>query len=73
LDFHLKHFVVLAVGLTFVVLLNTARIGIMAVSESEYVFWHSGPGFWIVKFVMLSAVLGLFYFGLRSPQSESLA
>ena len=68
LDFHLKHIVVLAIGLTFVVLLNTARIGIMAVSKSEYVFWHMGPGLWIVKIVMLSAVLSLFYFGLRPSQ-----
>jgi hypothetical protein len=24
-----------------------------------------GPGFWIVKILMLTAVLGLFYLGLR--------
>jgi hypothetical protein len=70
LEFHFKHFIVLAVGLTVVVLLNTARIGIMAVSKSEYFFWHMGPGLWIVKIVMLSAVLGLFYFGLRPPQTR---
>jgi hypothetical protein len=65
LDFHLKYFVVLAFSLILVVLLNTARIDIMAVSKSEYLFWHMGPGLWIVKIVMLTAVLGLFYFGLR--------
>jgi hypothetical protein len=27
-----------------------------------------GPGLWIVKIVMLSTVLGLFYFGLRPSQ-----
>jgi hypothetical protein len=68
LDFHFKHFVVLGVGLTVVVLLNTARLGILAASESQYVFWHMGPGLWIVKIVMLSTVLGLFYFGLRPSQ-----
>jgi hypothetical protein len=71
LDFHFKHFVVLGVGLTVVVLLNTARIGIMAVSKSQYVFWHMGPGLWIVKIVMLSTVLGLFYFGLRPLQRRT--
>jgi hypothetical protein len=65
LDIHFKHLVVLAIGLAFVVLLNTARIGIMAISKTEYIFWHMGPGLWIVKIVMLTAVLGLFYFGLR--------
>jgi hypothetical protein len=68
LDFHFKHFVVLGAGLTVVVLLNTARLGILAVSETQYVFWHMGPGVWIVKIVMLSTVLGLFYFGLRPSQ-----
>jgi hypothetical protein len=71
LDFQLKYFGFLAIGLAFVVLLNTARIGIMAVSQSEYLFWHMGPGLWIVKFVMLGAVLGLFYFGLRPLQTRA--
>jgi hypothetical protein len=71
LEFHLKYFGVLAIGLAFVILLNTARIGIMAVSKSEYLFWHMGPGLWIVKFVMLGVVLGLFYFGLRPPQTRT--
>lgn len=70
LDFQLKHFVILAIGVAAVVLLNTARIGIMAVSESQYVFWHMGPGLWIVKIVMLSTVLSVFYFGLRPVQQR---
>jgi len=52
----------LAVGLIAVVILNTARISIMAVSESQYFFWHMGLGLWIVKGLMLSGMLGLFYF-----------
>jgi hypothetical protein len=72
LEFQFKHFVILAIGLTFVVLLNTARIGIMAVSESEYLYWHMGPGLWIVKVVMLGTVLGLFYFGLRPVQHRRI-
>lgn len=68
LDFQLKHFIILAIGLAAVVLLNTARIGIMAVSESQYFFWHMDPGLWIVKVMMLIAVLSIFYFGLGSVQ-----
>jgi hypothetical protein len=70
LPFRLKHFVVLAIGLIAVVLLNTARIGIMAVSYSQYLFWHMGPGLWVVKIVMLTAVLGLFYLGLRPGEAR---
>lgn len=69
LRFQVEHFVILAVGLIVVVLLNTARIGVMAVSLNEYLFWHMGPGLWIVKIVMLTAVLGLYYFGLRPAQN----
>jgi hypothetical protein len=65
LDFKLKHLGILAIGVGAVVLLNTARISIMATSEHQYVFWHLGPGLWIVKIVMLSTVLSLFYFGVR--------
>ncbi len=36
----------------------------MAVSQNQYLFWHMGPGLWVVKVVMLGAVLSLFYFGL---------
>jgi hypothetical protein len=70
LPFRLKHFVVLAIGLIAVVLLNTARIGIMAVSDSQYLFWHTGSGLWVVKIVMLTAVLGLFYLGLRPGEAR---
>ncbi len=67
LEFRLKYFSIMVVGLVAVVILNTARISIMAVSESQYFFWHTGPGLWIVKALMLSGMLGLFYFGLATP------
>jgi hypothetical protein len=70
LDFRPRYFGILAIGVAVVVLLNTARIGIMAVSQSQYLFWHMGPGLWVVKIVMLSAVLGLFYFGLSPAQKR---
>jgi hypothetical protein len=65
LPFRLEHFVILAIGLVAIVLLNTARIALMAVSDDQYLFWHMGPGLWIVKIVTLTTVLSLFYFGLR--------
>jgi hypothetical protein len=69
LDLRLKHFYILAIALGFVVVLNTARIGVMAISENQYFFWHVGPGLLIVKVVMLGGVFGLFYFGLdRVPR-----
>ena len=66
LDFHVWNFLILVLGLIVVVLINTARIGLMAFSFDQYVFWHLGPGLSIVKFTMLTIVLGLFYFGLRA-------
>jgi len=71
LDFRLRHFCILAVGLAIVVLLNTARIAVMAHSYNEYVFWHLGPGLVIVKFTMLTVVFVLFYFGLNRKPSQA--
>jgi hypothetical protein len=71
LDFQFRHLRILAIGIGAVVLLNTARISVMATSEHQYYFWHLGPGLWLVKLVMLSAVLGLFYFGLRPAPSRA--
>jgi hypothetical protein len=70
LHYQLEHFIILAIGLITVVLLNTARLGLMVVSNSQYLFWHMGPGLWIVKIVMLTAVLGLFYLGLRPDKKR---
>jgi hypothetical protein len=69
LRFQLEHFLILTIGLISVVLLNTARIGLMVISDSQYMFWHMGPGLWILKIVMLTSVLGLFYFRLRQRGS----
>jgi len=66
LDFHVWNFLILVLGIIVVVLINTARIGLMAFSFDQYIFWHLGPGLSIVKFTMLTIVLGLFYFGLRA-------
>ena len=67
IDFHLQHFCILAIALAATVLLNTARISGMAISDSQYMFWHQGVGLVIVKVTMLSIVFGLL-FGLRNSR-----
>jgi hypothetical protein len=69
-DFHLQHFCILAIALAATVLLNTARISVMAISYSQYMFWHQGFGLVIVKVMMLSIVFGLFLFGLRNSRRQ---
>jgi hypothetical protein len=71
LDFHLQHFCILAIALAATVLLNTARICVMAISYSQYMFWHLGFGLVIIKVMMLSIVFGLFLFGLRNPRRRA--
>ena len=72
LEFRARHFYILALAMVVVVLINTARIDLMAISLEWYIFWHVGPGLLIVKFAMLSIVFGLFYFGLRvTPRSST--
>ena len=68
-DFHLQHFCILAIALAATVLLNTARISGMAISYSQYMFWHQGFGLVIVKVMMLSIVFGLL-FGLRNSRRQ---
>ena len=71
LEFQRQHFVILGIGLGAVVLINTARICVMAISESYYFFWHVGPGLFIVKAVMLGVVFGLFCFALRRDKATA--
>jgi hypothetical protein len=71
LDFSLWNLYILGIGVAVVVLLNTARIAVMAYSYDQYVFWHLGPGLTIVKIAMLTLVLGIFYFGLRGKPAEA--
>jgi hypothetical protein len=71
LDFSWWNLYILGIGVAVVVLLNTARIAVMAYSYDQYVFWHLGPGLTIVKIAMLTLVLGIFYFGLRGQPAEA--
>jgi hypothetical protein len=71
MDFHLRQYCFLALALAVVVLLNTARISILAISENQYLFWHMGPGLWIVKLTMLTTILGLFYFSVDAAKRPS--
>jgi hypothetical protein len=71
MDFHLREYCFLALALTVVVLLNTARLSILAISENQYLFWHMGPGLWIVKLTMLTTILGLFYLSVDTARRPS--
>ena len=71
LDFHIRQYCFLALALAIVVVVNTARISILAISESQYLFWHMGAGLWIVKLTMLTTILGLFYLSVDTAQRPS--
>jgi hypothetical protein len=71
MDFHLRQYCYLVLALAVVVLLNTARISILAISENQYLFWHMGAGLWIVKLTMLTTILGLFYLSVDTAQRPS--
>lgn len=64
-----RQITVLALAVLSVVLLNTARIGLLAISEPLFEYWHEGFGFYIAKITMLGTVLTIFYFGM-SPLSD---
>jgi hypothetical protein len=64
LEFKARHACYLAAALTAVVALNSIRIALIAISENRYLFWHEGPGLWIIKSAMLTAVFGVFCFDL---------
>jgi hypothetical protein len=70
LEFQRQHVYILAIALAAVITLNEIRICMMAISMTQYLFWHYGPGLFIVKAIMLSVVFGLFCFCLRRDSIE---
>lgn len=65
------HVRVLAISLAVVVLLNTARLALMAHSYPQYVFWHDGAGATLLSTSMLAIIFGLFCFGLYRRQGRA--
>jgi hypothetical protein len=59
--FHRWHLFALAAALACIVVINVARIGLMAYSEDAYVFWHKGGGATFVSIAMLGCVIALFF------------
>lgn len=55
---------VLLLGVSWVVLINTARLNLCAWSMESYMFWHEGAGVAILEWLLLGGLLALFYFGL---------
>jgi hypothetical protein len=51
--------------------MNTARISILAISESQYLFRHTGPGLWIVKLTMLTTILDFFTLALPTRRNRA--
>lgn len=47
------------------IVLNTARIALMAQSMAMYEYWHNGPGVTIISFTMLAVILAICLAGLR--------
>jgi hypothetical protein len=72
LDLRRQHLYVLAIALAAVAVLNEIRICVMAISPTQYVFWHLGPGLFIIKAIMLAVVFGLFCFCLRRDSVEQM-
>jgi hypothetical protein len=72
LEVQRQHVYILAIALAAMVVLNEIRICVMAISPTQYIFWHLGPGLFIVKAIMLSVVFGLFCFCLRRDKIETM-
>ena len=68
-EFRGWHFRGLALSVATIMLLNTARLTLMAYSYDGYVFWHNGYGASIMSLAMLLVVLGFFYWGASRPKS----
>ena len=68
-EFRGWHFRGLALSIAAIMLLNTARLTLMAYSYDGYVFWHNGYGATIMSLAMLLVVLGFFLLG-REPARE---
>ncbi len=62
--------VVLLLGVTWVVLVNTVRLNLCAWSMESYMFWHEGAGVTILEWLLLGGLLILFYFGVTPERSR---
>ncbi|HTO78630.1 MAG TPA: hypothetical protein VMJ31_02515 [Methylocystis sp.] len=63
-----RQWLVLLVGVTWVVLVNTVRLILCAWSMESYLFWHEGAGVIILEWLLLGGLLALFYFGLDDEE-----
>jgi hypothetical protein len=65
-----RPWVVLLLGVTWVVLVNTVRLNLCAWSMESYLFWHEGAGVTILEWLLLGGLLALYYFGLNPARSR---
>jgi len=65
-----RQWLVLLLGVTCVVLVNTVRLNLCAWSMESYLFWHEGAGVTILEWTLLGVLLALFYFGLEDEKRQ---
>ena len=67
-----RQWIVLLLGVGWVVLVNTVRLDFCAFSSASYAFWHEGKGVSILEWSLLGGLLALFYFGLGDEERTRL-
>ncbi len=67
-----RQWIVLLLGVSWVVLVNTVRLDLCAWSSASYAFWHEGEGVTMLEWSLLGGLLALFYSGLGDEERPHL-
>jgi exosortase/archaeosortase family protein len=67
-----RYLITLFIALLCIVVLNSARIAILATSMQNFEYWHNGFGVQIVKAAKLAAICIVFYLGFSDPRKPLL-
>ncbi len=67
-----RQWIVLFLGVSWVVLVNTVRLVLCAWSSASYALWHEGAGVTLLEWSLLGGLLALFYFGLKDKDRPLL-
>jgi exosortase/archaeosortase family protein len=65
-----RQWIVLLLGVAWVVLVNTLRLDLCAWSSASYAFWHEGEGVAILEWSLLGGLLALFYFFAKDGERQ---
>ena len=63
-----RQWIVLLLGVAWVVLINTVRLDLCAWSFASYGFWHEGEGVTILEWSLLGGLLALFFFTAKNDE-----